>query len=573
MKQYINKYFNKKLLYFSVFSIVFASLIPALFIHIRSDMIDFAISQNSKFVMYAVLLTLLFLVRLLILNMQERISTMQKIRSSHKLDKDRLTHCSKLPFEYTETEEFYKLNAAAMEAPGILHEAYGSALSILQCSIQLLATMVTICFINIYVAVIITLLLVVEFLLNKQQVKNVANLWMQYRQNIRKSDYLSSILLKKEYATERKIFNYHNNISQHFDTEYHEALHENCKLGLKRLSLDSLSQVANALVTMSALILLTRPLLENKITLGLFLSTFYSTTTLLACSTQLSASAYAYISSRKKLHPYETLMEKSEEPLAKLQTEDLFQSLEFRHVTFQYPNANTPILQDVSFKLEKGKHYALVGENGSGKTTILKCLVGLYTPLYGQILINNKEIHEYSKQSLQRLLTAVFQDYYKYPLTLRENITLCTKNAPSDDLINHLMKELHMEKTLEHLPNGLDSELFLMKDNSSELSGGEWQKLSVLRCVLSDSSFAILDEPNSALDPIVEASIYNAYRQMLNEKTTLFISHRLGSVKIADEILVLKNGCISAQGSHEQLMNTCAYYATLFETQKGFYAS
>lgn len=133
------------------------------------------------------------------------------------------------------------------------------------------------------------------------------------------------------------------------------------------------------------------------------------------------------------------------------------------------------------------------------------------------------------------------------------------------------MNALSMEHTLEHLPDGLDSELLLMKDRSVELSGGEWQKLSVLRCILSDSGFAVLDEPNSALDPVVEASIYEAYRRMLGRKTTLFISHRLGSVKVADEILVLKDGRILAQGSHDELMQSSSYYAALFETQKGFY--
>lgn len=573
MQRYIKKYYNKKLLFISAFGIIIAGIIPALLLPVRGKMIDFALTSSNKFLPYALLLIVLVFSQAALANIQERISKIQQIAISHGLDKERLKHCVKLPFTFTETEEFFKLNAEASEAPSLMEEIYACSVSALQCAVQLVSTLISICFVNAYVAIGIVLLICIGFALNSLQVKNIINLWTNYRQNIRKGDYLSGILLKTEFVNERKIFNFEADIEKAFDIEHSKALKANTKLGMKRLALESFSQIANACFTVVALMLLAKPLWNKSITLGIFLSAFYATIRLIPCTNQLISSAYTYAANLKKLLPYEILMKKEKEqenPSTGAKHEE-FQTLEFRNVSFQYPNTKEAVLKDISFKLEKGKHYALVGENGSGKTTLLKCLIGLYPPKTGEILINQKSINSFYKNTLHKMLTAVFQDYYHYPLSLRENILLCTEKEISDESIFSTMKSLHMEELLKNLPNGIDSELLLMKEKSTELSGGEWQKLSVIRCILSDSSFAMLDEPNSALDPIVEASIYEAYKKMLSNKTTMFISHRLGSVKIADEILVLKDGRILAQGSHNELMKSCNYYATLFETQKGFY--
>lgn len=567
----ILRYFDKRLMFVSALAIVLAGVIPAILLPVRSGMIDSALARDGGFWPCLAAFVALALLQAALANAQERLSKVQHIRSSRNMDSARLKHCSKLPFAFTETEEFFKLNSAAAEASGVLEELYGAMAGILQCAVQLITTIAAIGFVSGYVAMGVVVIIGIGFVLSSVQARRTADLWVNYRQNMRRSDYLSGILLKPEFSTERKIFSYGGEIGSRFDGEYKSALSENSKLGRQRLTLESISQIANAGFIVAALALLTVPLWNGSISLGVFLSTFYAATALLSCSSQLISSIYGCMSSRKKLLPYDELMAQPECAPAKADNPEEFQSLEFRHVSFKYPQASSPVLKDVSFKLERGRHYALVGENGSGKTTILKCLVGLYAPVQGEILLNGRPIADFSRKALMRMLTAVFQDYYRYPLTLRENVTLCAGRMPSDGDIYSAMNALSMEHTLEHLPDGLDSELLLMKDRSVELSGGEWQKLSVLRCILSDSGFAVLDEPNSALDPVVEASIYEAYRRMLGRKTTLFISHRLGSVKVADEILVLKDGRILAQGSHDELVQSSSYYAALFETQKGFY--
>lgn len=567
------KYCNKWLLLVSILIVIAIGVIPAITLPVRSRLIDYSIAGENGFAFYALVLGLIVLLQMILTNVQDRIAKVQLIRSSHRMDKERIEHCNRLPYAYTETEEFLQLNAAAKDVAGVFEEMYGAIVGSLQCIVHIVSTMLTLYSVNKTVAIGTMLILGMGVLLNKIQIRNVANLWINYRRNMRKADYLSGILLKPEFVTERKTFGYYDDIEKRFDAEYVEAMAENVHLGKKRLMLESISQAANAGFTIVMLALLAYSLINESISIGVLMSTFYSTTALLASSGRLTSSLYSYASSREKFIPYVTLMRIPEENKTVSLGEVEFETLEFKHVSFQYANAQRPVLQDVSFKLERGKHYALVGENGSGKTTILKCLLGLYTPMKGEILLNGKRIDRYSSYDRCRVLTAVFQDYYRYPLTLRECVTLCTNQVYSDESILEAMKIMDIEKLIDRLPNALDSELQLLKENGSELSGGEWQKLAVLRCVLSDRSFAVLDEPNSALDPIVEASIYEAYRNMLKEKTTLFISHRLGSVKVADKIFVLKDGCIISQGSHAELMESCSYYAKLFETQKGFYTA
>ena len=141
----------------------------------------------------------------------------------------------------------------------------------------------------------------------------------------------------------------------------------------------------------------------------------------------------------------------------------------------------------------------------------------------------------------------------------------------SDEKIISILKDLSMNDLVEKLKNGLDTVLTPLNEESANLSGGEWQKLAIARCIASDAGIAVLDEPNAALDPIVERTIYNAYREMLKEKTTLFISHRLGAVRVSDKIIVIKDGCVVGNDSHDKLIKECEYYAKLYNTQKGLY--
>ena len=212
-----------------------------------------------------------------------------------------------------------------------------------------------------------------------------------------------------------------------------------------------------------------------------------------------------------------------------------------------------------------------MGENGSGKSTLVKLLIGLYQPDSGEVLVNGRPTHLLSPEARRHLYAVVFQDFYRFPLTIRENVSLGLDTPAKDAALQNLFARMDFHpKTLDR-PTGLDSDLMPLYETGAGLSGGEWQKLAVARCVLSQAPIAVLDEPNAALDPVAEATVYAAYRELLRERTTLFISHRLGSVRLSDEILVLQNGSLIAMAPHERLLQECPHYAALYETQKGLY--
>ena len=284
------------------------------------------------------------------------------------------------------------------------------------------------------------------------------------------------------------------------------------------------------------------------------------------------ASVFDLVGSMKQMNGFFSYLELGEEAETEtFQIDNAIREIAFHDVTFTYPGADRPVLKHISFQLEPGRHYALVGENGCGKSTLVKLLVGLYTPDSGAVLINGKPVHALTLAQRRRLYSVVFQDYYRYPITIRENVSLCTDTPVNNQVLDTVFGQLDFRPMAVDKETGYDSDLMPLHRTGTGLSGGEWQKMAVARCVLSPAPVAVLDEPNAALDPVAEAAIYKAYHQLLFKRTTLFISHRLGSVRMSDEILVLKDGMLMAKAPHGKLMRECGYYAELFNTQKGLY--
>ena len=225
----------------------------------------------------------------------------------------------------------------------------------------------------------------------------------------------------------------------------------------------------------------------------------------------------------------------------------------------------------MSFRLAAGRHYALVGENGCGKTTLVKLLLGLYRPQIGEVTVGGVPVEQLSPVGRRRLFSVVFQDFYRYPLTLRENASLSSGHPLSDEEMQAAFARLDLSPAAAEGALGYDVPLLPFKREGAGLSGGEWQKLAVVRSILSTAPVAVLDEPNASLDPLVERAVNGALRDLLKGRTALFISHRLGTVHTADEILVLRQGKLIGMAPHEALMDSCGYYAELYRIQRGLY--
>lgn len=249
-----------------------------------------------------------------------------------------------------------------------------------------------------------------------------------------------------------------------------------------------------------------------------------------------------------------------------------FESLEFKNVYFKYPSAEKYSLLNVNLKIEKGQTVAVVGVNGAGKTTFVKLLLRFYDVTSGEILYNGINIKEYKLESLRLKFATVFQDYKTFALSVNENI-MCRNCSKEDKLTaEEALKQSGVYDKIQTLKNGADTVLTREFDeNGAGLSGGEAQKTAVARMFASDFDVAILDEPSSALDPIAEYKMYENLIHATRNKTVIYISHRLSSAVLSDNIFVLGNGSVLESGSHSRLMANNGEYAKMFALQASSY--
>jgi len=243
-------------------------------------------------------------------------------------------------------------------------------------------------------------------------------------------------------------------------------------------------------------------------------------------------------------------------------------SIEFRNVTFYYPGTDHPALKNLSFKMEGKKQYAIVGENGSGKTTILNLICRFYDPQEGQVLINGYPLSSLEINSYRTHISMLFQDYARYELTAKENISISdTSKEPVVQKINDSLKNSGLYNKFSTFADGIDQQLGKKFENGTELSGGEWQKVALARSLYRDCSLFILDEPSSSMDAISQAVFWKNISEYTKNKLSVMVTHKVSSLKNTDCIFVLKNGSVAEQGKHSQLTEQNGLYSGLLTAE------
>jgi len=283
-------------------------------------------------------------------------------------------------------------------------------------------------------------------------------------------------------------------------------------------------------------------------------------------------SIFSFQSSSNMLGPLVELMnvKESEELYKDGQIASEMNSLCFDNVSFHYPNHENIVLKEISFTINKGEKISIVGLNGAGKTTLVKLICRLYKPTSGTIYWNGIDINEYQYESFLGQIAAVFQDFKMFALTLHENIDMESKNR--EDVLR-CIKQAGLNDKIESLEHGLNT--YLSKEyheNGTEMSGGELQKLAIARAFYKNSSLIILDEPTSALDPLAEAEIYEHFSELVANKTSIYISHRMSSCVFSDRIIILDENKVQMIDTHEELIKQKnSRYYELFNAQAMYY--
>ncbi len=244
--------------------------------------------------------------------------------------------------------------------------------------------------------------------------------------------------------------------------------------------------------------------------------------------------------------------------------------IEFKNVSFKYPGAENYALQNVNLKIKNGEHLAVVGRNGSGKTTFIKLMCRLYDVTDGEILINGVNIKDYTKDSIIKLYSVVFQDFKIFSVSLKDNI--CANTDFESDRFYACLENADIKERTEHMPNKENTYLYKdLDENGVEISGGEAQKLALARALYKDAPIVVLDEPTAALDPIAENEIYTRFNTFVQGKTAIYISHRLSSCAFCDKIAVFNNAKLAETGTHKDLLNAGGKYAELWNAQAKYY--
>jgi len=392
----------------------------------------------------------------------------------------------------------------------------------------------------------------------------------------REMDYLRIIGGSKESAKELKLFGLRDFLVGRYTT-LSSGLHaQNVGLAQRRLWTGTLFTLLSALGYYGSYAFVIYKTVTGTLDIGTF--TFMTGAIALASSNiQAVFSTFSTIADQAMfitdlLEFFSLKPSVFSKPGALLAPRPIRLGFEFQDVSFAYPGQTRLVLSNASFKLEPGERIALVGENGQGKTTIVKLLTRLYDPTGGRILLDGVDLREYELEDLWKEIGVIFQDFMRYDLTARENIAI--GRIEDQDNIFRVRSAAHKslaEDVIRNMPKGYDQILGRRFEGGVDLSGGEWQKIALARAYLRDAQVLVLDEPTAALDARSEHEVFQRFAELTKGKMALLISHRFSTVKMADRILVLEGGRIAEQGPHDELLRNKGRYAEMFELQAASY--
>ena len=392
----------------------------------------------------------------------------------------------------------------------------------------------------------------------------------------RSMDYFLSLGSGRDAAKELKVFA----LAPHLEAKYLELstgiIEKNRILGTRRLIWGALFAVVAAAGYYGSYAYLVREAFLQRISLGSFtfmvgaiaganshLQTIFGLFSDIADQSLFLQDLVIFFREKSKMQP-------AASPC--LPPRPIRSGLEFENVTFRYPGNDKAILDNLSFRVDPGQRIAVVGENGEGKTTLVKLITRLYDPVEGRILLDGRNLKDYDIDELRKEFGIVFQDFVRYDLTARENVAAgdiaCLGD---DDRLWEACRRSNAAELLEALPAKLDQILGSKFDGGVDLSGGQWQRIALARAFLRDAQILILDEPTAALDPLAESEVFEKFAELTKDRMAIFISHRLSTVRMADRILLLSQGKITEDGTHEQLLEAEGQYAKLFEIQAASY--
>lgn len=384
---------------------------------------------------------------------------------------------------------------------------------------------------------------------------------------IRREEAYASYAADRDYVKETRLLGTVRVFTERWRTVREERNRLLLSVGKKSCLADTISMLLHLAGYVGVIALLLQSVLSGQIEVSAFAAVFASLGTLLDQVDELVGSRFGELAENYAgIRNYQDFVQMDTAPEQEKEIEKP-DRIDARHMSFAYPDGNVA-LKDINLSLKEGEKIAIVGENGSGKTTLTRLLTGLYLPTDGEVCHNDIPTGELNYHTLQKGISAVFQNFRKYKLTLRDNISIFGNIEETE--AEKLLQKTGLPLSEERFPQGLDT--VLSKEfGGIELSGGQWQRIAIARGIGKSGSFIVLDEPTAAIDPMQEHRLYELFLEAAAGKIAVFVTHRLGLARTCDRIVVMRDGSILDVGSHEELTERCTYYRQLWEAQAAGY--
>ena len=566
------------LLFFSILLRFIIGILPLFYIFIYARFIDAVIALESNVISLIIPFVGFGLLNYFLRAIYTYIQRKLNLKVLFVLRQKVLDKNSKLSYDHIENPETYDLIMRVKRGiPNTILQGFFSYLSLIEMAIKVIAITIPIIIFAPITALIVVVCCIPVVLISLRTGKEDYEAFVAYQKTERRMMYFEDVLTERDYAQERVLFSFQDYFLKQWNDFFTKAAH--IFLGVKRKTYTSV-KISSLLVTLSFLVMiffLTRSVLANEITLGYFTSISVQLLTISSSiSWMLSSLVHTIMHSKvyiKDLNAFEVLSENDVNENDRSNEISEIKKVEFKDVSFAYPGTEKNVINNLSLVLNPEESTAIVGANGAGKTTLVKLLLGLYPNYTGEILINDIPLRQIQNKS--KLFSVVFQDFARYEVSIRDNIIFGDASKMNDEQINDLMKSLSLFNDETRFANGLDSDIGYLTEKNTNISGGEWQKLILIRSLAHDGFYYILDEPTASLDPVVESAVYKDYMHLIKDKNkhSLIITHRLGAARLADRIVVLDDGQFVESGSHDELVSKDGLYKKMYETQKSWYVS
>ncbi|MDR0286415.1 MAG: ABC transporter ATP-binding protein/permease [Clostridiales bacterium] len=387
----------------------------------------------------------------------------------------------------------------------------------------------------------------------------------------RECDYYDSCITGREYFKETRILG----TFSYFRRLYEDSLSLLNKIRLRACVKSDITKLGMELLSLGGYIgiflLLLNGLMSGQVGVGAFAAIFASIQQMFGLMNEWIGENFGAIANNfSRVQFFLRFMQMPERGGKTAEIPDNA-DITINKVSFTYPGKEQKAIDTVTLTIKNGETVALVGENGSGKSTLVRLLTGLYLPDDGNVLHGTADTKEIASQSLFKKISAVFQKYQRYQMTLRENIGISNVNEIADNCsLDNVCIQAGINKNSASLTDGYDT-MLSREFNGVDLSGGQWQRTAIARGLFRTHNFILMDEPTAAIDPMEETRIYNRFAEIAKDKTAVIVTHRLGSVKLADRILVMKQGRLAEQGTHQELMGKNGEYSRLYKSQEKWY--